>query len=166
MSESKSPQDAENTASAKMEQPEFSVVIPVYNEESIIVEAIEELVGELEQWGRSYEIIIAENGSKDQTIPLAQDLSERLAHVSYFSASEANYGRALKEGLQRAQGIYAICDEIDLCDTRFYRAAFDIHPEFLNATVFYSILLHEIISYCMILHSQYHGSTRILKLLF
>ena len=26
--------------------------------------------------------------------------------------------------MQRAQGIYAICDEIDLCDTRFYKAAF------------------------------------------
>ena len=126
MSELQSQQMAGSKASSKSEQPVFSVVIPVYNEESIIVEAIEELVDDLEQWGRSYEIIIAENGSKDQTIPLAQGLSNRFTHVSYFSASEANYGRALKEGLQRAQGSYAICDEIDLCDTRFYKAAFQL----------------------------------------
>ena len=52
MSELQSQQTPQQTASSKAnskgEQPEFSVVIPVYNEESIIVEAIEELVDELE----------------------------------------------------------------------------------------------------------------------
>lgn len=112
-------------ANVNEQEPEFSVVIPVYNEEQILVEAIEDLVTQLEAWGRSYEILIAENGSRDQTIKLAQELSSRFKTVSYFSASEANYGRALKEGLQRARGTYAICDEIDLCDTRFYRTAFE-----------------------------------------
>ena len=104
--------------------PNFSVVIPVYNEETILTEAIEELVGVLDTWDRSYEIIIAENGSKDRTIELAQALSSRFETISTFSASEANYGRALKEGLIKAQGTYVICDEIDLCDTDFYQAAF------------------------------------------
>lgn len=117
--------DSDYNLNRQTQVPYFSVVIPVYNEELILVEAIEELVNNLDQWERSYEVIIAENGSKDLTITLAQQLSDRFPHVHTFSASEANYGRALKEGLLRAQGIYAICDEIDLCDTDFYRAAFE-----------------------------------------
>jgi glycosyltransferase involved in cell wall biosynthesis len=106
--------------------PKVSVVIPVYNEEGIINEAIEELVSSLDQWGPSYEVIIAENGSRDQTVELAERLSERFPHVSTFSVGEPNYGLALKRGLLRARGEYAICDEIDLCDTQFYRAAFEV----------------------------------------
>lgn len=106
-----------------------SVVIPVYNEEGIIVEAIEELVSSLESFGRSYEVIIAENGSRDRTVELSQELSSRFPHVTSFSAGEPNYGLALKQGLLRARGEYAICDEIDLCDPRFYEAAFELFDQ-------------------------------------
>ena len=103
-----------------------SIVIPVYNEEGIIVEAIEELIAALDQWDRSYEVIIAENGSRDRTVELAEALSDRFPHVTTFSTGEPNYGLALKSGLLRARGEFAICDEIDLCDTAFYDAAFEI----------------------------------------
>ena len=113
----------------KTNAPTLSVVIPVYNEEVIIEEAIEELVTGLDAWDKSYEIIIAENGSKDRTVELAQKLSERFPHVSTFSAGEPNYGKALKEGLLQARGTFAICDEIDLCDLAFYKAAFGVFDQ-------------------------------------
>ena len=46
--------------------PQLSIVIPVYNEESIVEQAASELTAGLQQRGWSYEIIFAENGSKDQ----------------------------------------------------------------------------------------------------
>jgi len=43
--------------------------------------------------------------------------------VRLFSLGEPNYGKALKRGIQEARGEIVICDEIDLCDTDFYKRA-------------------------------------------
>ena len=120
--------DAERSSSILPERPrvDLSVVIPVYNEEGLLEQAINELVAELDQRSMSYEILIAENGSRDRTVALAQSLSESHPHVWSFSVGEPNYGRALKQGLLNAQGELAICDEIDICDTRFYDAALSL----------------------------------------
>lgn len=110
----------------------FSVVIPVYNEESILESAITELVETLGSRAHEmseYEIIIAENGSRDRTPEIARELSERYPQVSTFSAGEPNYGLALKQGLLMARGELVICDEIDICDVNFYDAAFKLLTE-------------------------------------
>lgn len=103
--------------------PEISIVIPVYNEEGIITSSIEDLVRELAEMGWDYELIICENGSRDATVALAENLSERFSQVRFLSVGEPNYGKALRRGILEARGTYVICDEIDLCDTRFYRNA-------------------------------------------
>jgi glycosyltransferase involved in cell wall biosynthesis len=103
--------------------PRLSVVIPVYNEEGILHEAIEGLCAELEGLGWSYEVLLAENGSSDHTVELGEHLSREIEGVSIFSVPEPNYGRALREGILRARGQFVVCDEIDLCDVDFYRRA-------------------------------------------
>jgi glycosyltransferase involved in cell wall biosynthesis len=103
--------------------PRVSIVIPVYNEEGILHEAVEELCGALAGLGWSYEVLLAENGSSDHTVELGEHLSKELPGVSIFSVPEPNYGRALREGILRARGEFVICDEIDLCDVDFYRRA-------------------------------------------
>ena len=103
--------------------PEVSIVIPVYNEEGIISAALADLVDKLGSADFSYEIWIAENGSSDRTVEIAEDFGRRHPQVKSFSVGEPNYGLALKEGILRASGTFIICDEIDLCDTRFYEVA-------------------------------------------
>ena len=49
------------------QQPRLSVVIPVYNEESILREACVELMERLDQRGWDYELVLTENGSRDRT---------------------------------------------------------------------------------------------------
>src|SRR5690606_4814505 len=73
--------------------------------------------------GFSYEILIAENGSKDGTVAVANTLVEKYPEVRLLRSSEPNYGRALREGILAARGRYVLCDEIDLCDTDFHRRA-------------------------------------------
>jgi glycosyltransferase involved in cell wall biosynthesis len=106
--------------------PEVSVVIPVYNEEGIITSSVEDLVASLDGMGWDYELILCENGSRDATIALAENLSQRFPHVRYLSIGEPNYGKALRRGILEARGTYVICDEIDLCDDKFYRNAYAI----------------------------------------
>lgn len=103
--------------------PRVSIIVPVYNEEKILETAVAGLRERLEDFDFTYEIILAENGSKDRTREIGKALGERHPDVQMFSASEPNYGRALKEGILRARGEFVICDEIDLLLTDFYRTA-------------------------------------------
>jgi glycosyltransferase involved in cell wall biosynthesis len=107
---------------------DISIVIPIYNEEAILHAAIVDLRERLSTTGFRYEIILAENGSKDRTVEIGHELSAKhtdaeTGSVRILSMGEPNYGRALKEGILASRGKYVICDEIDLCDADFHRAA-------------------------------------------
>lgn len=101
-------------------------MIPVFNEEGILREALHELCAQLQPLGWSYEIILAENGSTDSTVPLANRLASENPAIRAFSVPEPNYGRALREGILSARGRFVICEEIDLCDIDFHRRAMDL----------------------------------------
>jgi glycosyltransferase involved in cell wall biosynthesis len=106
--------------------PSISIVIPVFDEEAMLRAAIVDLIDRLEPWQRSYEIILAENGSADRTPEVASELDARFPQVTWRHTAEPNYGRALRDGILDARGEIVICDEIDLCDTDFYERALAI----------------------------------------
>lgn len=108
---------------ARDEAPEVTIIIPVYNEERILFGAVEQLIEKLASLNTTYEIILAENGSTDQTIPIGEQLSAKHPFVTLYHHPEPDYGLALKAGILRARGRFVICDEIDLCDVRFYESA-------------------------------------------
>lgn len=109
-----------------MSPPRISIVIPVYNEEAILHAAVVDLRERLAPLAWSYEIILAENGSRDGTIRIAEELREKYPEVKLLSAGEPNYGKALKLGILQAQGELVLCDEIDLCDTDFHQRAVEL----------------------------------------
>jgi len=118
--------------------PDVSIVIPVYNEEGILREAVTELRAALgglrtalEQPELRFEIILAENGSKDRTVELAEHLAaepspDPRCEIRAFSLGEPNYGKALKRGILEARGTWVICEEIDLCDLDFHARALEL----------------------------------------
>ena len=114
-----------------MTEPRISIVIPIYNEQAILRAAIVDLRDRLKPFGWNYEVILAENGSKDRTVEIANELTDRYSdpndgQVKLISLGEPNYGKALKQGILLARGDLVICDEIDLCDADFHRNAIDI----------------------------------------
>jgi glycosyltransferase involved in cell wall biosynthesis len=113
--------------------PDVSIVIPVYNEEGILREAVGELLASLPAIRADlgapdlrFEIILAENGSRDQTVDLAEHLARESPEVRTFSLGEPNYGKALRRGILEARGTWVICEEIDLCDADFHRRALEL----------------------------------------
>jgi glycosyltransferase involved in cell wall biosynthesis len=106
--------------------PEISIVIPVYNEQGILHAAVVDLRERLKPFGWSYEIILAENGSRDRTVAIGKELTQKYPEVRLISAGEPNYGLAMKLGIEEARGTFVLCDEIDLCDTDFHHAAVDL----------------------------------------
>ena len=116
-----------------MSDPDVSIVIPVYNEEGILREAVTELVegwnvvrAALQAPDLTFEVIIAENGSRDRTAELAEHLASEMPEVRAFSLGEPNYGKALRRGITEARGTWVICEEIDLCDLDFHRRALEL----------------------------------------
>jgi glycosyltransferase involved in cell wall biosynthesis len=103
--------------------PQISIVIPIYNEQAILHAAVVDLRERLERVGWTYEIVLAENGSRDETLVIASDLHKKYPEVRFFSLGEPNYGGAMRRGIEVARGDIVICDEIDLCDTDFHRQA-------------------------------------------
>ncbi len=103
--------------------PRLSVVIPVHNEEPILRAALTELRERLQELGQSFELILCENGSRDQTLALAEALAARYSELRVLHVDEPNYGKALRRGIEAARGEVVVCDEIDLCDVDFYARA-------------------------------------------
>jgi glycosyltransferase involved in cell wall biosynthesis len=118
-------------ASTSTDAPRISIVIPVYNEEAILHAAVVDLRERLAPLGWTYEVILAENGSKDRTVEIGQELAAKYGEgssgqVKIISMGEPNYGKALKQGILLSRGEVVICDEIDLCDVDFHRRAVEI----------------------------------------
>jgi len=103
---------------------ELTVIIPVYNEEAILAESVGGLLRGFAAFGLdAYEIVLAENGSRDRTREIAAELSRMHPQVRTFSCAAPNYGAALREGIEGARGEFVLCEEIDLCDLEFHRRA-------------------------------------------
>lgn len=106
--------------------PELSIVIPIHDEQTILQSALDDLRQRLAQQGWSYEVVLAENGSCDQTPRLAQQLCELWPELRLLRYPQANYGVALRSGILAASGRYVICEEIDLCDVSFHARALSL----------------------------------------
>lgn len=103
--------------------PHVSIVIPVYNEAEILPSAATEMTAALDGLGWDYEILFAENGSRDETPELLERLCAGHPRLRWFHSDRPNYGVALKRGIERSRGTFVICDEIDLGDVSFYLQA-------------------------------------------
>jgi glycosyltransferase involved in cell wall biosynthesis len=118
--------------------PQVSVVIPVFEEASIVLEATLDLCNKLEGLGppfADYEVLLAENGSTDATPRMLRELAAANPRVRWLHEDQPNYGRALKRGILEARGRLVICDEIDLCDTAFYRRALPLLEQGVDLVV-------------------------------
>jgi glycosyltransferase involved in cell wall biosynthesis len=123
---------------AQPDGPQVSVVIPVFDEASIVREATLELCRKLEELGpplQDYEILLAENGSTDETPRVLRELAAANPRVRWLHEDQPNYGRALKRGILEARGRLVICDEIDLCDADFYRRALPLLEQGVDLVV-------------------------------
>ena len=107
--------------------PDFSIVIPVYNEEGILSASVADLISKLGDSEKlsddTCEIILSANGCVDRTVDIARRLGEKYPGIVLLQSDEPNYGAAMKNGIRAARGKYVICDEIDLCDVDFYERA-------------------------------------------
>lgn len=103
-------------ASDSPEHPFLSVVIPVYNEEENLEILYTRLTKVLDEVGRSYEIILVNDGSVDKTGPILKSLFEKRPHQIRIVTFNGNYGQhmAILAGFEVSRGTFALTMDADL----------------------------------------------------
>lgn len=96
---------------------EISVIAPLLNEEKNVFELYNRLSATLKKMNISYEIILVDDGSKDQTLFALEKIASEDNHVKYISFSR-NFGHqlALYAGLEKCNGNKIILIDGDLQD--------------------------------------------------
>ncbi len=87
----------------KSENIEVSVVMPCLNEEETLDICIEKAQKTLRELGICGEVVIADNGSTDDSVVIAERLGASVVHQP-----TRGYGAAYLAGLAAAQGQYII----------------------------------------------------------
>ncbi len=89
-------------------QLELTILMPCLNEEETIGTCILKAQNAIKERGIMAEVLIADNGSTDASIEIAQNLGAQVIHVK-----ERGYGSALIAGINHAKGKYIIMGDAD-----------------------------------------------------
>jgi glycosyltransferase involved in cell wall biosynthesis len=94
---------------------ELTVVIPIRNEAPALVELHQELTETLTAWGRSYELIIVDDGSTDDSFEILARLQALDAHLRVIRFRR-NFGQtaAFAAGFDHARGGIIVTSDGDL----------------------------------------------------
>jgi glycosyltransferase involved in cell wall biosynthesis len=87
---------------------ELSILMPCLNEAQTLANCIKKAKAYLRQSGIAGEVLIADNGSTDTSVQIAQQLGARVVHIA-----QKGYGAALQGGIQAAYGKYIIMGDAD-----------------------------------------------------
>lgn len=98
-----------------MENAKLSVLIPAYNAEMFLKDAIESV---LDQTYKNFEIVILDDGSNDRTLEIAQEYQKRDSRIRVYSIENRGLSHARNKLVSLAEGEYiAFLDADDrLCD--------------------------------------------------
>lgn len=92
----------------------ISVIIPMYNEEDNVLRTLVEVNSVMKDYD-DYEIIVVDDGSKDDTYRLAKEFSSDNPYVNVIKQPvNMGMGRALRTGFERSQGEIIITIDADL----------------------------------------------------
>ena len=99
----------------KKSKEKISIIVPCYNEEEALPYFYEETTKVLSSLDADYEICLVNDGSKDNTLQVMKQLSEKDKHITYLSFSR-NFGKesAMYAGICNADGDYIGFIDADL----------------------------------------------------
>ncbi len=87
---------------------ELSVVMPCLDEADTVGACIVKAQDAISRMGITAEIIVADNGSRDRSVQIAEELGAKVVHVE-----ERGYGAALMGGIESAHGRFIVMADAD-----------------------------------------------------
>ena len=95
----------------------ISIVVPCFNEQEALPIFYDTITPILKNLGLKYEIILVDDGSKDNTSNIMKNLAEKYDNIKYVIFSR-NFGKesAMYAGLEKSKGDYVAVMDVDLQD--------------------------------------------------
>lgn len=102
---------------------EVSVVFPAYNEADYLEPAVEKVTQALNEFTKSYEVIVAEDGSTDGTAERAEELAQKYPYVKHIHGEKRlGRGTALNNAFRQSRGKVLVYMDLDLAtDLKFLK---------------------------------------------
>ena len=119
---------------SKFNYKNFSIVIPIFNEEEIIEESTNAIFAICTRTSLNFEIIFSENGSTDNTKKIAKELAKKYPEIKIISNPNPNYGSALKAGFELAKNDLIISFDIDYYSESFLHEALMLDHQYSSIT--------------------------------
>lgn len=96
----------------------ISVIVPLFNEEESLPELLAWIARVMDANGFTYEVMMIDDGSKDRSWEVVQELAQSNPHIKGISF-QRNYGKsaALNVGFEKAKGDVVITMDADLQDS-------------------------------------------------
>lgn len=101
-------------APVHMETPYLSVVIPAYNESRRVLDTLQRCSARLRECVPSWELIVVDDGSHDDTRDIVARVAERDARVRLIAAAHGGKGAAVRRGMLAARGQWCFFADADL----------------------------------------------------
>jgi len=133
-----------------MHAKKISIIMPAFNEEKHIIKGLEETIKTFDDFKSNYEIIVVDDGSKDNTYQVAKEYAEKVNSSRIIvQRNRANYGkgRALRKGFRFATGDFVI----------FLDADMDLHPGQIDT--FFDIM--QLTNSDVVIGSKRHPNSRL-----
>ena len=95
----------------------YSVIVPAFNEQEVLHMSYPRLKAVMDGLGDDYEIIFVDDGSRDATLRILEDIAQKDTHVKVISFTR-NFGhqQAVTAGMAKAAGDAVIIIDCDLQD--------------------------------------------------
>ena len=120
--------------SGKFTVKNFSVVVPVFNEEDIVLQSAAQIYDICKRKELDFELIFVENGSEDETLSLLKTFVSKKEQCKLVILDTANYGNALKQGFLNAENQIVISFDIDYFSEDFLEDALELDEKYAAIT--------------------------------
>ncbi len=109
--------------------PSLTVVVPIHNEAAFLPEALPRLLGALDRVAADGKVILAENGSTDDTAAVALRVGGGDPRLAVLRLAAPDYGAAMRAGFLAARGDWVANVDIDYFSDEFLSAALALGGE-------------------------------------
>ncbi|MEN8098260.1 MAG: dolichyl-phosphate beta-glucosyltransferase [Chloroflexota bacterium] len=92
----------------------LSIIIPAHNEQFRLPGSLQKIDSFLKKQNYTYEVIVVENGSSDNTVGVVNDFSALHEYVRLIEVDTRGKGLAVKAGMLEAKGEYRFVCDADL----------------------------------------------------
>ena len=94
----------------------LSVVVPAYDEQERLGTSLERMTAYLRSQSNEFEILVIDDGSSDQTAPIAREFAQRCSSTIRVFSNACNRGKgySVRRGMLLCRGRYGLLSDADL----------------------------------------------------